>query len=69
MILSFRDKRTRAFFEGERVKAFHSIELQAMMRLERLPAADGLMSLNTPGNQLEGLRGDRNGQHSIRIND
>jgi hypothetical protein len=51
MILSFRDKRRRAFFEGERVKAFQSIERQAMMRLERLHAADRLMALNTPGNR------------------
>ncbi len=69
MILSFRAKRTRAFFEGGRVKAFHSIERQAMLRLERLHAADQLLALNTPGNRLEGLKGDRKGQYSIRIND
>ena len=69
MIPSFRDKRVRAFFEGERVKAFHSIERQAMMRLERLQAADRLMARHTPGNRLEGLKGDRQGQYSIRIND
>jgi proteic killer suppression protein len=69
MILSFRDKRTRAFFEGERVKAFHSFERQAMLRLDRLYAADTLMALNTPGNRLERLKGDRKGQYSIRIND
>jgi proteic killer suppression protein len=63
MILSFRDKRTRAFFEGDRVKAFHAIERQAMLRLDRLHAADKLMALNTPGNRLEGLRGDRKGQY------
>ncbi len=49
MIISFRDKRTRMFFEGERVKAFHGIERQAMLRLDRLDAADRLMALNTPG--------------------
>jgi len=69
MIISFSDKRTRLFFEGERVKAFHSFERQAMLRLDRLHAADTLMALNTPGNRLEGLKGDRKGQHSIRIND
>ena len=69
MILSFGDKRTRAFFEGVRVKAFQSIERQAMMRLERLHAADRLLALNTPGNRLEGLKGDRQGQYSIRSND
>jgi proteic killer suppression protein len=69
MILSFRDKQTRRFFEGERVKAFHGVERQAMLRLERLHAADRLMALNTPGNRLESLKGDRKEQHSIRIND
>ena len=63
MIISFRDKRTRAFFEGVRVKAFQGFERPAMLRLDRL------MALNTPGNRLEGLKGDRQGQYSIRIND
>ena len=61
MIISFRDKRTRAFFEGVRVKAFQGFERQAMLRLDRLHAADRLMALNTPGNRLEGLKGDRQG--------
>jgi toxin HigB-1 len=65
MILSFRDKRTRAFFEGERVKKFQGFDRQAMLRLERLHAADRLPALNTPGNRLEGLKGDRQGQYSI----
>ena len=69
MIVSFRDKRTGSFFEGERVKAFQGFEQQAMLRLERLDAADRLMALNTPGNRLERLKGDRKGQYSIRIND
>ena len=69
MIISFRDKRTWAFFEGGRVKAFHGFERQAMLRLDRLHAADRLISLNTPGNRLERLKGDRRGQYSIRIND
>jgi proteic killer suppression protein len=69
MIISFRDKRARAFFEGKWVKAFQRFERQAMLRLERLHAADRLMALNTPGNRLEGLKGDRQGQYSIRIND
>ena len=69
MIISFRDKRTRVFFDGEKVKAFHGIERQAMLRLDRLHAADRLMALHTPGNHLEALKGDRKGQYSIRIND
>ena len=59
MIISFSDKRTRAFFEGVRVKAFQGFERQAMLRLDRLHAADRLMALNTPGNRLEGLKGNR----------
>lgn len=69
MIKSFRDKKTAAFFAGERVKAFEGFERQAMLRLERLHAADRLWALNTPGNRLEGLKGNRKGQFSIRIND
>jgi len=34
MIISFRDKRTRAFWDGERVKAFEGFERQAMLRLD-----------------------------------
>jgi toxin HigB-1 len=62
MIISFRDKRTRTFFEGGRVKDFQGVERQAMMRLDRLHAADRLLALNTPGNRLEALKGDRKGQ-------
>ena len=69
MIISFHDKRTRAFFEVERVKAFQGFERQAMLRLDRLHAADRLMALNTSGNRLEGLKGNRKGQCGIRIND
>jgi toxin HigB-1 len=69
MILSFRDKRTRQFWEGRRIKAFSGFERQAMLRLDRLHAADRLGALNTPGNRLEALKGDRGGQYSIRIND
>lgn len=65
MIISFRDKRTALFFEGERVKAFQGFECQAVLRLDRLHAADRLIALNTPGNRLEGLKGDRKGQYSI----
>jgi proteic killer suppression protein len=59
MILSFRVKRTRALFEGERVKAFQAFERQVMWRLDRVYAADRLLALNTPGNRPEGLQGNR----------
>ena len=70
MIVSYRDKRTRDFAEGHRVKAFSGIDRQAQMRLDRLEAADSLQDLAAlPGNRLEALKGDRKGQYSIRIND
>jgi proteic killer suppression protein len=69
MIVSFRDKRTREFAEGKRVKAFDGIARKAVMKLDQLDAAVSLHDLDLPGNRLEGLKGDRKGQYSIRIND
>ena len=69
MVVSYRDKRTRNFAEGERVKAFSAIEYAARLKLDRLEAAVSLQDLAAlPGNRLERLKGDRKGQHSIRIN-
>ncbi len=51
------------------MKTFEGFERQAMLRLDRLAAADRLLALNTPGNRLEWLKGDRKGRYSIRIND
>jgi proteic killer suppression protein len=68
--MSFRDKRTARFAAGARVAAFSGVERQAYKRLEILSAATGLSDLRgLPSNRLEALRGDRAGQHSIRIND
>ena len=70
MIVSYRDKRTREFAAGERVKAFSGIERSAQLKLDRLAAAVSLKDLAAlPGNRLEALTGDRKGQYSIRIND
>ena len=69
MIVSFRDKRTRDFAEGKRVKAFAGFERQAEMKLDQLDAATSLRDLDLPGNRLEALKGDRQGQFSILIND
>jgi toxin HigB-1 len=69
MIISFRDKRTREFAEGTRVKAFAGFERKAEMRLDQLDAAISLVDLDLPGNRLEALKGDRKGQYSIRINE
>lgn len=69
MIISFRDKRTRQFAEGKRVKAFGGFGRKAEMRLDQLEAATSLLDLDLPGNRLEALKGDRKGQFSVRIND
>ncbi len=70
MIVSYRDKRTRDFAAGKRVKAFSGIERAARLKLDRLDAAVVLKDLAVlPGNRFEALRGDRKGQYSIRIND
>ena len=70
MIVSCRDKRTRAFLIGRRVKAFSGIERAARLKLDRLESATGLRDLAAlPGNRFEALSGDRKGQYSIRIND
>ena len=69
MIVSFRDKRTRDFAEGKRVKTFAGFERQAEMKLDQLDAATSLRDLDLPGNRLEALKGDRQGQFSILIND
>ncbi len=69
MIKSYRDKRTRTFAEGERVKAFQGFKKQAEKRLEILDAADSLNDLTVlPSNRFEALTGDRLDQYSIRIN-
>ncbi len=69
MIVSYRDKRTRKFAIGETIREFQSFARQAEKRLEILDAAphkEALMML--PSNRFEALRGDRQGQYSIRIN-
>ena len=70
MIVSCRDKRTRDFASGERVKALSGIERSARLKLDRLEAATTLTDIAAlPGNRFEALKGDRKGQYSIRIND
>jgi len=70
VIVSYRDKRTRDFAAGKRVKAFSGIDRAARLKLDRLEAAVELKDLAAlPGNRLEVLKGDRKGQYSIRIND
>jgi toxin HigB-1 len=70
MIVGYRDKRTRDFAQGKRVKAFSGIERSARLKLDRLESAVTPQDLAAlPGNRFEALAGDRKGQYSIRIND
>lgn len=70
MIKSFRCKETQGLFESGRSKRFGSIAKVATRKLAQLDAAETLAFLaSPPGNRLEALAGDRQGQHSIRIND
>lgn len=70
MIRSFRDKKTERLFAGESVREFSGIRNVAERKLVMLDsAADPKDLLAPPGNRLEKLKGDRTGQHSIRIND
>jgi proteic killer suppression protein len=70
MISSFRDKDTEALFQDHWVSRFGSFERIARRKLLLLNAAKRLEDLLVPpGNRLEALKGDRKGQHSIRIND
>ncbi|TDH61149.1 excinuclease ABC subunit A [Dankookia rubra] len=70
MIRSFRDKATALVFQGGLPRGMaRDLALAARRKLAMLDAAEHLDDLRTPpGNRLEALRGDRAGQHSIRIN-
>ncbi len=70
MIKSFKCKDTEKLFNDIDVKRFRSISRAARIKLEVLNAAVSLHNLRVPpGNRLEQLKGNRNGQYSIRIND
>jgi toxin HigB-1 len=70
VIRSFRDRRTAALFQGRYVRSVdHRVIERARRKLQVIHAAQSLEELRAvPGNRLEVLRGDRKGQHSIRIN-
>jgi len=70
VIRSFRAKKTERLFAGESVREFSGIRTMAERKLTMLDSAADLTDLLAPpGNRLEKLKGDRPGQHSIRIND
>jgi len=74
LIVSFKDRGTQDIFDGTDSKAARKIlptrlHDRAGKTLDQLSAAVSLNSLSLPGLRLEKLKGDRAGQHSIRIND
>ncbi len=70
MIRSFKCRETEAVFEGRSPRRFKAFAAVAERKLAQLDAAQTLDFLRAPpGNRLEALRGDRQGQYSIRIND
>lgn len=70
MIKTFQCADTEALSNGRRVKRFVRIESIARRKLRQLQIAGRLDDLRVPpGNRLEALKGDRTGQHSIRVND
>ena len=71
MIRGFRDKRTEIIWSGRFARGLHpDIQAVALRKLRLLNRAESLDDLRVPpGNRLESLKGSRQGQHSIRIND
>ncbi len=70
MIRHFRCTETQAFFESGKTRRWAAVAGVATRKLAQLDAAVTLDFLRSPpGNRLEALKGDRAGQHSIRIND
>ena len=70
VIKSFKCANTQTLSNGDRVKRFVNMEVVARRKLRQLEIANRLDDLRVPpGNRLEALKGDRAGQHSIRVND
>jgi len=70
VIRSFRSRETEELFHYHHSQRFRAFERVALRKLLQLHAATELEVLaSPPGNHLEALGGNQNGQHSIRIND
>lgn len=70
MIRSFADRETEELFFTGKSRRFSSILVVGFRKLQALDNARELSDVrHPPGNRLEALKGDRAGQHSIRIND
>ena len=70
MIKEFSGKEAEAIWNGHRSRLPGDICIRALLKLQALDAAVRVEDLRVPpGNRLEALKGDRAGQHSIRIND
>jgi proteic killer suppression protein len=71
VIRTFRDRDTQRLFDRQPVRKLGAeVQRVALRKLRQLDAAVTLDDLRVPpGNRLEKLRGDRRGQHSIRVND
>ena len=70
MIRSFADKETEALFKSGKSKIFGTVSAAALRKLKQLDLAVKLEELKAPpGNRLEALKGNRSGQHRIRVND
>jgi len=70
MIQSFKDADTKALYETGANRRWAAIQAAALRKLDQIQACISLSDLRVPpGNRLEALKGDRIGQHSIRIND
>ena len=75
MLGSFNDEGTEDIFNGQNTKAARKTCPEALWKVaaRKLDQLDSVTALNElrvpPGNRLEALTGDRNGQHSVRVND
>jgi proteic killer suppression protein len=70
MIQSFKDAASHDLFIDRKQRKFANIANTALRKLDQMEAAVDLKDLREPPvNHLEALKGDRTGQHSIRIND